>query len=386
MLSSAVSARRSPWPRRSSSEWLGRSLLEKAGIEVGGGLPQDIVVHDRRVYGRVIRNGSLGLGEAYLDGWWDSPALDETLACIMRARLSEEIGRGWRKVASALVARIMNLQSRRRALNVIERHYDIGNDLYRAMLDRRMVYTCAYWNRAQNLEEAQEAKLDLVCRKLGLQTGMRLLDLGCGFGGLAKYAAEKYGARVTGLTLSKRQLELGRELCAGLPVDLQLRDYRDAIGTYDRVVSVGMLEHVGIGNYHTYMSVVSRCLARGGVSLIHTVGNPLSETVGDPWITRYVFPNASPPSIAQLSAAMEGLFVMDDLHSFGSDYDRTLMAWYSNFVNAWPELKASYSERFYRTWTYYLLTCAAAFRTRSFQLFQVVMTRPDTPEPDCRKS
>lgn len=386
MLTRAVSARRAHWASRCSSERLGRSLLAQAGIEVGGGSPQDIAVHDTRVYSRVIRNGSLGLGGAYVDGWWDSAAVDETLACIMRARLSEQIGRNWRQVASVLAARIMNLQSRRRALHVIERHYNTGNDLYRAMLDRRMVYTCAYWNGARNLDEAQEAKLDLVCRKLGLDTGMRLLDLGCGFGGLAKYAAERYGARVTGLTLSRQQLELGRELCAGLPVDLQLRDYRDAIGTYDRVVSVGMLEHVGVRNYRTYMSVVSRCLARGGVSLLHTVGNPLSETVGDPWITRYVFPNASPPSVAQLTAAMEGLFVMDDLHSFGSDYDRTLMAWYGNFVNAWPELKVSYNERFYRMWTYYLLMCAAAFRTRSFQLFQVVMTRPDTPQPDCRKS
>jgi cyclopropane-fatty-acyl-phospholipid synthase len=267
---------------------------------------------------------------------------------------------------------------------VAERHYDIGNDLYRAMLDRRLVYTCGYWKRASDLEEAQEAKLDLICRKLRLEAGMRLLDLGCGFGGLAKYAAENYDIRVTGITLSRQQLELGRELCAELPVDLRLQDYRDACGIYDRVVSVGVLEHVGPRNYRTYMEVVDRCLAPGGISLFHTITNPLSETVGDPWITRYIFPNASPPSVAQLARAMEGRFLIDDLHAFGSDYDRTLMAWYRNFVRAWPKLKESYSERFYRTWTYYLLMCAAAFRTRAFDLVQAVMTRPDTPHPDCR--
>jgi cyclopropane-fatty-acyl-phospholipid synthase len=252
------------------------------------------------------------------------------------------------------------------------------------MLDRRLVYTCGYWNETQELDRAQEAKLDLVCRKLGLEAGMRLLDLGCGFGGLAKYAAQKYGVRVTGLTLSNQQLELGRELCVGLPVELRLQDYRDASGTYDRVVSVGILEHVGPRNYWNYMKVVDQCLAPGGISLFHTIVNPRSQSVGDPWINRYVFPNSSVPSIAQLAQAIEGLFLFDDLHAFGEDYDLTLMAWYRNFVRAWPQLKASYSERFRRIWTYYLLMCAAVFRTRQAQLFQAVISRADTRHPDCR--
>jgi cyclopropane-fatty-acyl-phospholipid synthase len=282
------------------------------------------------------------------------------------------------------LARIINLQSRHRASRVAQQHYDLGNDLYRAMLDGRLVYTCGYWNEAQDLERAQEAKLDLVCRKLGLEAGMRLLDLGCGFGGLAKYAAQKYGARVTGLTFSLEQLSVGRELCAGLPVELRLQDYRDASGTYDRVVSVGLLEHVGPRNYRNYMKVVDRCLAPGGISLFHTIVNPRSQSVGDPWINRYVFPNSSLPSIAQLARAMEGLFLVDDVHAFDEDYDLTLMAWYRNFVRAWPRLKASYSERFRRIWTYYLLMCAAIFRTRQVQLVQVVISRADTRHPDCR--
>ena len=384
MLKSAAPAPRAWRASQSSSERLVRRLLEKAGIDVDGGAPHDIIVHDRRVYARVLRDGSLGLGEAYVEGWWDSQAVDETLTRILRARLADWAGTSWLETASVLSTKIVNLQSRRRAPQVAEQHYDIGNDLYRAMLDRRLVYTCAYWNGAQDLEEAQEAKLDLVCRKLGLDAGMRLLDLGCGFGGLARYAAEKYGARVTGLTLSKRQVDLGRELCAGLPVELRLQDYRDASGTYDRVVSVGILEHVGPRNYRTYMKVVDRCLAPGGISLFHTIVNPRSQTVGDPWITRYVFPNSSLASIAQLARAMEGLFLLDDLHAFGDDYDCTLMAWYRNLVRAWPQLKASYCERFYRVWTYYLLMSAAVFRTRQAQLVQAVISRADTPHPLCR--
>jgi cyclopropane-fatty-acyl-phospholipid synthase len=384
MLKSA--ARHAPLAGRVSFEKLGRALLEQAGVAVGGRAPWDIVIHDKRVYARVIRDGGLGLGEAYVDGWWDSPAVDQTLSRILGARLAKQTGKTWREIAGPLAARVVNLQSRRRAPQVAEKHYDIGNDLYRAMLDRRLVYTCGYWKQAKDLEEAQEAKLDLICRKLRLEAGMRLLDLGCGFGGLARYAAEKHGARVTGLTLSREQLELGRELCAGLPVELRLQDYRDACGTYDRVVSVGILEHVGVRNYRTYMKVVDRCLAPRGISLFHTIANPVSQIVGDAWITRYVFPNTSPPSVAQLARAMEGRFLLDDLHAFGSDYDRTLMAWYRNFVSAWPTLKVNYTERFYRTWTYYLLMCAAAFRTRAFQLFQGVMTRPGTPQPDCRIS
>ena len=219
MLNSAPLALRAPLTSQSSPERLGRALLELAGITVGGSAPHDIVVHDRRVYARVLRDGSLGLGEAYLEGWWDLPCVDETLARILAAGLAERVGTSWRAVVGVLAARIVNLQSRRRAPQVAKQHYDIGNDLYQAMLDRRLVYTCGYWRQARDLDEAQEAKLDLICRKLRLDPGMRLLDLGCGFGGLGKYAAEKYGVRVTGLTLSRQQLELGRKLCAGLPVD-----------------------------------------------------------------------------------------------------------------------------------------------------------------------
>lgn len=372
--------------RASSAERMIRELLTQAGIEVGGSARHDLEVHDRRFYSRVARDGPLGLGESYMEGWWDSPAIDEMITRLHRANLPDHVRKNWRYKVSILKARLFNLQSRARAFEVGRRHYDIGNDLYQAMLDRRMLYTCAYWKDAETLDDAQEAKLELVCRKLGLAEGMRVLELGCGWGSFAKYAAETYGVSVTGYTVSKSQIEFGRKLCAGLPVELRLEDYRSAIGTYDRVVSIGIMEHVGYKNHRTYMKVVDRCLAPDGISFIHTIGSPTSEGAADPWTQKYIFPNGQVPSVAQLACAMEGHFTFEDLHTFGEHYDPTLMAWHANFERAWPQLRSKYGDRFGRMWTYYLLTSAAAFRARYLNLFQIVMTRLGIPQPDVRKS
>ena len=254
------------------------------------------------------------------------------------------------------------------------------------MLDKRLNYTCAYWKDAASLDEAQEAKLDLVCRKINARPGMRILELGCGWGSFAKYAAEKYGVSVLGVTVSKEQVALGMELCQGLPVELRLQDYRQVQGTYDAVISIGIMEHVGYKNYPTYMQVVDRCLKPGGIAFIHTIGGNRSVTSGEPWLDRYIFRNGMLPSISQLAGAMEGIFVMEDWHNIGPHYDRTLLAWYANFEKAWPELKNHYDERFHRMWRFYLLSCAGGFRSRNIQLWQIVMTRPGTPQPDCRIS
>ena len=264
------------------------------------------------------------------------------------------------------------------------RHYDPGNDLYTAMLDKRMAYTCGYWKTATNLDDAQEEKLDLVCRKIGARPGMRILELGCGWGSFAKYAAEKYGVSVLGLTVSKEQVALGMELCRGLPVELRLQDYRDATGEFDAVISIGVMEHVGYKNYRTYMEVVDRCLKPDGIAFVHTIGNNKTLTSGEPFNDKYIFPNGVLPSISKLSAAMEGLFVVEDWHNFGPYYDPTLLAWEGNFKAAWPDLKAKYSDTFYRMWRYYLLSSAGGFRSRLTQLWQVVFTRQGTPQPDCR--
>lgn len=369
-----------------SAERTVRELLEMAGITVNGSQPYDIQVHNPNLYERVLSDQALGLGESYMDGWWDCEALDQFFDRILRARLDEKV-KGSLKIAwHVLKSKLFNRQSRRRAFQVGEQHYDVGNDLYLRMLDKRLNYTCAYWKNAKTLDEAQEAKLELVCKKIGLQPGMTVLELGCGWGAFAIYAAEKYGAHVTGVTVSKAQVELGMERAKGLPVELKLMDYRDVEGKYDRVISIGILEHVGYKNYRTYMEVVNRTLKDDGIAFFHTIGSNRSVTAVNAWTDKYIFPNGMLPSIAQLGKAMEGLFVMEDWHNIGPHYDPTLMAWHRNFEAAWPELKDKYGERFRRMWNYYLLSSAGGFRARQTQLWQVVMTKPGQPQPDCRIS
>jgi cyclopropane-fatty-acyl-phospholipid synthase len=256
-----------------------------------------------------------------------------------------------------------------------EEHYDMGNELYKAMLDKRLTYTCGYWKNAKNLDEAQEAKLDLVCRKLNLKPGQRILDIGCGWGSFMKFAAEKYGVSCVGVTVSKEQIALGKELCKGLPVEFRLEDYRDVNEQFDHVVSLGMFEHVGYKNYDEFMQVAHRCLKDGGLFLLHTFGNPVSEKAPDPWFHKYIFPNGMAPSIAQIGTAIEGKFIMEDWHNFGFDYSLTLKAWYDNFEAAWPSLKHLYNDRFYRMWRYYLLSLSGNFGARGFQLWQIVLSK-----------
>lgn len=370
----------------SSAETVIRGILEGSDIEINGSNPWDLQVHDARLYDRVVREADLGFGEAYMDGWWDCEAIDQLIHRIFLIDAPRKLKGNWRLMWHALQSRLLNLQSRARAFEVGEHHYDLGNDLYEAMLDKRLNYTCAYWANADNLDDAQEAKLDLVCRKIGLEPGMTVLELGCGWGSFAKYAAEKYGAQVLGVTVSKEQVALGMQRCEGLPVELRLQDYRDVSGTYDRVISIGVMEHVGYRNYRTYMEVTDRTLNDGGIAFFHTIGHNWSTTTANAWSNKYIFPNGMLPSIAQLSRAIEGLFVVEDWHNIGPHYDPTLMAWHANFEAAWPELKKGYDERFYRMWRYYLLSSAGGFRARAQQVWQVVMTRPGTPAPVCRFS
>ncbi len=350
-------------------------LLERGDIRVGGDRPWDVRIHDPRVFGRILSQGSLGLGESYMEGWWDCEAIDEFFVRILKARrgFHPRINPGI--LLFALKARLLNRQTKSRAMSSGKRHYETGNDLYLRMLDKRLVYTCAYWKDAANLDEAQETKLDLTCRKLCLKPGMRVLDIGCGWGSFAKFAAERYGVSVVGITVAQSQVDLGRELCRGLPVELRLQDYRDVDEKFDHIVSLGMFEHVGYKNYAEYMRVAHRCLGDGGLFLLHTIGSNRSETEIDAWIDKYVFPNATLPSIAQIGAAAENFFVMEDWHNLSTDYDRTLLAWHANFERSWPELSAAYGETFRRMWRYYLLQCAAVFRIRKQQLWQIMLSR-----------
>lgn len=376
--------------RSSDAESIVRELFGLADIEFGGHRPGDIQVRDPRFYERVLRDASIGLGESYMDEWWETDALDVTIDKIMRANLKQKITGSWRLRALTVKAVLLNLQAKTRSGASVEAHYDIGNDLYTRMLDERMVYTCGYWKHATTLTEAQEAKLDLVCKKAGLEPGMKVLDLGCGWGGLASWAAEKYGCTVLGVTLSKDQVALGNQLWGpkgkGLPVELRLCDYRDVEGKFDRVLSVGMMEHVGPKNHRTMMEVIDRCLVADGVAVVHTIANNRSLRHGTPFIEKYIFPNAVAPSLAQIGRALEGLFVLEDLHNIGPDYDPTLMAWWENFDRTYAEIAARYDRRFYLMWKFYLLAAAGASRSRDGQLFQVVLTKPGRKQPDCRAS
>jgi cyclopropane-fatty-acyl-phospholipid synthase len=310
-----------------------------------------------------------------MDGWWSCPALDQFFDRILSAGLDRQAPQNAALLWHVAKAKILNQQRKSRAGIIGKRHYDLGNQLFRHMLDKRMNYSCAFWDHAADLDEAQENKLELICRKIGLKPGMRVLDIGCGWGGFAQYAAEKYDARVLGLTVSREQAAHARETCRGRDVTIELRDYRELKDQFDRIVSIGMMEHVGVKNYRTYMQVLRRSLRPDGLCLVQTIGGNTSVSTTDPWIERYIFPNSMLPSMRQIAGAAEGLLVIEDWHSFGPHYDQTLMAWYRNFVKYWKRLKTLYDERFYRMWTYYLLSCAGSFRARQNQLWQIVFSK-----------
>ncbi len=360
-------------------------MHQEADVCINGHRPWDVTIHNDAFFKRIFFNTELILGESYMDGWWDCEKLDQFFHKILLAKLNEKIltkPQFWFFAMQHLLKQIANsfwdTCTVNKSLDLGKIHYDVGNDLYQLMLDKRMVYTCAYWDKANNLDEAQENKLELTCQKLGLKPGMKVLDIGCGFGSFAKYAAEKYQVSVMGITISEQQLILGQKRCEGLPVKLQFLDYRKLIQypeAFDRVVSLGMFEHVGYKNYAQYMKVVSHCLKPDGLFLLHTIGGNYTDITTNQWIHRYIFPTGHLPSISQIGLAIEKLFIMEDWHNFGVDYDRTLMAWNDNFNQNWDQLKRKYDERFKRMWNFYLLSCAGSFRARINQLWQIVLSK-----------
>ncbi len=357
-----------------SAEVLIRELLEAAEIEVGGPELWDITIHDDRVWDRIVRDRELGFGEAYQDGWWDCPRTDLFLERVLQLNPNEHISPSKTQIAQTLLSQVTNRQNLKKAKENASAHYDVGNDLYERMLDPKMIYSCGYWSEAYDLESAQTAKLDLIARKLRLEPGMRLLDIGCGWGGLAKFAAEKYGVDVVGISPAIEQVKLARERTAGLSVDIKQLDYRSVTGTFDRITSVGMLEHVGPKNYKSFFEACDSLLADDGQMLHHTIGSNETKNRTDPWFDKYIFPGGVTPSLGQLSEASQVKFSTEDVHNFGPDYDKTLMAWWENISAHWDEIP-SYDERFRRTWNHYLLTSAASFRVRNLQLWQIVYTR-----------
>jgi cyclopropane-fatty-acyl-phospholipid synthase len=354
-------------------------MLKLAEVEINGSMPWDIHVHNERFFQRILSDGVLGLGESYMDGWWDCDDLEEFIYRVLKADLEDKIS-PVKFLIPIIKSKIMNIQSKIGAAKDVGHHYNLGNILFQNMLDKRMTYSCGYWKDSDNLDAAQEAKLDLVCKKIDLKSGMTLLDIGCGWGSLIKFAAERYGARSVGITLSEEQVKLGKELCTGLPVEIRLQDYRDLKEKYDRIVSIGMFEHVGVKNYRTFMKIVKRCLHDHGLFLLHTIGSNIPETMTNPWTDKYIFPGGMLPTIKQIANAADGLLVMEDWHNLGLDYSRTLRAWYHNFNSNWEKIKSNrYDERFYRMWKYFLLSCSGSFRARRNQLWQFVFSKQGIP-------
>jgi len=354
------------------------ALLAPAGVHLDGDAPHDLRVHDDRFYARIFAQGSLGLGEAYMDGWWDADDLPAFFTRVLGARVDEHL-HTFDAMLAHLRARFVNLQHGARAFQIGETHYDLGDDLFKAMLGRRLVYSCAYWRDAASLDAAQVAKLAMVCDKLGLQPGMRVLDIGCGWGEALKFAAQEHGVEGVGITVSANQAAYARQLCEGLPVEIHLEDYHDLTEPFDAILSIGMFEHVGALNYRGFFEIARRCLAPDGLFLLHCIGTNEAPSRPDPWIAKYIFPNSQIPAASEVATALEGLFVVEDWHNFGADYDRTLMAWRDNFDAAWPSLSAYYDERFRRMWHFYLACAAATFRCRRDQLWQLVLSPEGVP-------
>jgi cyclopropane-fatty-acyl-phospholipid synthase len=359
-----------------SEEWF-QSLISLAGVSLNGPQPYDIHVNNPAMFKLVRRQGTLGLGDAYMHGWWDCGSLDALFRRLFTANLSRKAGLFLPQLLGTVKAKLANLQSAGRAFEVGRKHYDLDNDLFEAMLGESMAYSCSYrGSGAKTLDEAQFAKYDLICRKLHLAPGTRLLDIGCGWGGFARYAAEHYGASVVGLTISENQAAFARAHCQGLPIEILLQDYRSYTGKADAIASVGMFEHVGVKNYPTFFEVAKRCLKPDGLFLLHNIGSLSSDVAVDPWINTHIFPNGKIPSMRQITTAIEGRFVVEDLHNFGADYDFTLMAWWKNFHDSLQtsDLAKKFDESFQRMWQYYLLTCAAAFRARNLHVWQFILS------------
>ena len=358
-----------------------QELLSTVDIQLDGSRPWDLQVKNDQLFGRILGQGSLGLGEAYMEGWWDCEDLDGMFYRIIRSDIRSKVTTLKDKLFY-IQAHLVNRQKGKRAFEVGEQHYDVGNDLYERMLDKNMIYTCGYWQDAKDLDEAQEHKLELVCRKLKLEPGMRVLDIGCGWGGAARYMAKHYDVEVVGVSVSKEQVNLANEKAKaeGVNANFIYQDYRDVNEQFDRIYSLGMFEHVGFKNYQEYFEVSHRCLKEGGLFLLHTIGHWKTSPKVDPWIERYIFPNSILPSSELISKHTASLFSIEDWHNFGLDYVTTLEAWDKNSKEAWADLP-NYDEEFQRKWHYYLMCCSAAFQSYRNHLWQIVLSKGEQKEP-----
>ena len=370
------------------SEKIIRELAEQAGIEVNGSKPWDIQIQNENFYNRVLSHGSLGLGESYMEGWWDCEQLDELIYKFLVAGAREKFEFTFPMVLQYIKCKLLNPQTVKKSRRVALHHYDIDIEMWESMLGKSMAYSCGYWKNANTLDESQEAKYELLFQKLNINGGSRLLDMGSGWGGLAKYLAEVHGCDVVCVNISSEQINYSRKSCTGLPIKFYMCDYRDTHiynpknEPFDAVISLGLGEHVGPKNHRSWFKLVSKMLNNGGIFFSHACGSNVSREVGDPWIDKYIFPGSKLPSVSQWSSASEGLFVMEDWHNLGINYVKTLESWYMNFVNYWnqPNTKlrhvlAKEDHKFFLMMEYYLQSCKALFRSRKVQLWQAVFSK-----------
>ncbi len=358
-------------------------VLEKADVRIGGDRPWDIAVHDKRFFMRAVR-GTMGVGESYMDGDWDAGSLIEFFRRTMGAGLQAHPLLRLNRLAKEIQARFRNLQTRDRSRAVAEEHYDLDHRMYSLFLGPWNQYTCCFFDGTRDLEQAEVCKLEMICDKLEIEAGDRVLDIGCGWGGFAKYAASTRGCKVIGISLSDEQIDYARSYTAGLPVEIHRLDYRDlpssSLGPFDKILICGMIEHVGYKNYRQLMQVVHTVLKDDGLFLLHTIGNRHNTVVVEPWTEKYIFRNSMAPSMRQLAKAAEELFVIEDWENYGHYYVPTLQAWHDNFNRNWDRIRAlegprPFDERFRRMWNFYLMSSRAAFEVEDLHLWHLVMTR-----------
>ncbi|KPA74708.1 cyclopropane-fatty-acyl-phospholipid syntahse [Leptomonas pyrrhocoris] len=382
---------------------LAQKIMDRCGITIGGDRPFDLVVHNPLFYRRVINKGSVGLGESFMDGWWDTRdfyALDDFFKRILEGGLEYYFPNNAKDMANVLKAKMFNPQTKSKSKKVGMQHYDIGNEFFSNMLGPSMQYSCAYWERhigdaagnsvepVATLDEAQQVKLHMLGEKLKLKPGMEVLDVGCGWGALASYLSQTYNVRVTGITISEEQRRSAAARNKDDPrVTILKQDYRDTKFSrkFDRIVSVGMFEHVGPKNYSTFFKHMRRLLNdadRDAVFLLHTVGSNITKDSADQWYLKYIFPGGCLPSISRIGKTIENQFVMEDLHNFGYFYGLTLLAWRENFLAHWnnsPESGKTHADVFFRMFYYYLSSSAGAFAARDLQLWQIVLSPHGVP-------
>jgi len=360
------------------------NLFSQAGIKLDGSNPWDIQLNNDRFYTSTLR-GSLGFGESYMKGDWDVDSMDALFRRIIRMNITESPLVLFNRLFLDIKSRLTNLQTRIGSLAIAETHYDLDHRLYELFLGPYNQYTCCFFNKAKTLEEAEVEKLEMICDKLDLREGDRVLDIGCGWGGFAKYAAETRGCRVTGISISKEQIAYSRRYTEGLPVDIINCDYRDLperidASYFDKAVIIGMIEHVGYKNYRKLVNIVHRLIKDDGMFLLHTIGNSRRTTIVDPWIEKYIFRNSMAPAMSQLANAFEGLFVVQDWENYGHYYAPTLAAWQHNFETNWRQIEAietehRFDEKFRRMFNYYFLSCKAGFETDHINLWHIVMSK-----------